>query len=117
MHDAGAQRVLHGDPVGDDAFLERRDEHQPLLLIAREQRDDVPRVPDLADPHAHLAEPDPPLRLEHLSHLRPGRVHQRLLLILDDPRAEPGSDAEPRIQVQAMDPVGCVAAAAIRQQP
>ena len=108
LHDAGTQRVLHSDPVGDDAFLEWRDDHQPLLLIAREQRDDVPRVPDLADPDAHLAEPNPPLRLEQLPHLRPGRVHQRLLLILDDARAEPGSDAEPGIQVEAMDPIGCV---------
>ncbi len=108
LHEAGTQRVLHSDPVGDNAFLEWRDDHQPLLLIAREQRDDVPRVPDLADPDAHLAEPNPPLRLEQLPDLRPGCVHQRLLLILDDPRAEPGSDAEPRIQVEAMDPIGWV---------
>ena len=49
--------------------------------------------------------PDPALRLEHLADLLPGGIHELLLLVLDDPRAEAGGDAEARVEVQPVDPV------------
>src|SRR5262245_24744565 len=99
---AGAHLRGDGNAIGEDASVHGRRQHERARLI---QGLDVTAVPRERGDLRHLRETDAVVRFDDVADLLPGGIHVPLVVLLYDARAETGSYPEPRIEIEAMDPI------------